>query len=294
MDLQKFSNHYFQGWVDTRLSGISGILGNLNSIENQPETEVILDCRGRKIYRLPLVYDGVLNPCYIYLFNNDSLSRAFRSNYALHSMKIARKLSRNNFNTIEVLAALKPRRQILNWKGLLIAKEIMQVRELPSEGLHFYQVHSQTEFDPLIRKLLAAELARLHDSDFFHGDLKTRHILSRENGNRAPSIYFVDLEKSAHLKFLPGFLRDIWTTRDLIQLFASLALKGDKSLRHRIQQQFLEEYFSTRNLSMLRRRMIKRMLDFYQVGQDSEQGKTLAKLILDRLKKSQTGSGKTR
>lgn len=283
MDFQKFSNPEYCGWLDPQIYDIESILNRIGSFEKSADCEVILKCRGRTIYRLPIAYSGSQVNCYLYLFHNDSLSRAFQSNYAFHSMDLAKKLAEKGFNTIEVLAALKPKRQILNWKGLLIAKEIERVKELPSEGTHKYQVHGQVEFDVHLQRRLAAELAALHNATFHHGDLKTRHILTQDRGNSEPSFYFVDLEKARYHPLLPGLFRDVMAARDLIQLFASLPRNSGKGSGRDLSESFLEQYLSARKLSSIRKVLIRKMLALYQNESGSSQGKIFLRVIFEKL-----------
>jgi hypothetical protein len=284
MEFQRFVNHSLRGWVDPRLKLPNQLLEDLTAFKKLPSVELILSCRGRTIYKALLNLSGKPSWCYVYLFHNGSFSRALRSNYAYHSLNIASKLLRNGFKTIHVLAALKPKMQFLNWKGLLIAREIPDVKELPSEGSHFYQVHQQVEFDQNLQLSLARELARLHDQHFTHGDLKTRHILTRQNGNGTPSIYFVDLEKTEHHPLIPSLLMDIFATRDLIQLFASLPPDSNGCQRTETQNNFFSHYFSFRALSPFRRAVIGKLLNFYKTEGGLNQGKTLARVLFEKFR----------
>jgi len=283
MEFRRFSNRRFTGWVASGLEDADQLFEKLDSAEGIPPSDVILECRGRTIYRASLPYKHERVDVYVYIFHNDTLSRALRSNYAFHSLKMSRKLAAAGFKTIQVLAALKPSRQLLNWKGLLVAREIASVRELPSSGIHRYQVHQHTDFDPNLRFALARELARLHDSGFTHGDLKSRHILTRNEGDEIPDIYFVDLEKTGFHPCSPPFLKEIRAARDLIQLFASLPPTSESSPDLELREQFLRDYFSSRCLSDTRKQLIRQMLDFYRSESGLDQGKTLAKIFMERL-----------
>jgi tRNA A-37 threonylcarbamoyl transferase component Bud32 len=171
---------------------------------------------------------------------------------------------------------------MLNWKGILVAREIEDIKELSSEGYHMYRVHGQVAFSSEVRDSLARELAKLHDSGFMHGDLKTRHILTRENGDGILTIYFVDLEKTGYHPFLLGFLTDVLATRDLIQLFASLPAESGEDQKE-IRTGFLDQYLTLRRLSQTRRRLINKMLRLYQTERGLDQGKTLLRVLLNKL-----------
>jgi len=192
--------------------------------------------------------------------------------------------------TLEVLAALKPRNERLNWRSLLIASEIDSVNELPSAGNHVFQVHRSVPFDSSIASMLAQELSRFHDRRFVHGDLKSRHILAKKNvstahaGNGTGPFHLVDLEKCRRYRHLPNFLLDILTARDLVQLFSSLPVDAEGRSAASVWPRFLSDYFAGRNLSKSRIRFMQRILELYSPGGSLSQGKTLIDCLMIRFR----------
>jgi hypothetical protein len=81
--------------------------------------------------------------------------------------------------------------------------------------------------------------------------------------------------------------------RDLIQLFASLPRNSGEVSRRDLSESFLEQYLSARKLSSIRTVLIRKMLGLYQNESGSSQGKTLLKVIFEKLtsrKGNQTNS----
>lgn len=187
-------------------------------------------------------------------------------------MDVARSLNRHGFKSLKVLAALKPAKQILNRESVLIAEEITSVRELPSRGVHVYRVHPEIEFDASISRGLAQTLARLHKAGFFHGDLKSRHVLCRDSVEQGTEFFFVDLEKCRQAGLVPSVARDLFASRDLIQLLNSLDFKGSEALK---TDAFLEAYFLSLDLSSPRQKVIRRLVDLYGPCGSFSQGSTL-------------------
>jgi hypothetical protein len=204
-------------------------------------------------------------------------------------LQIALRIKESGFNTLEVLAALKPKNEKLNWHSLLIASEIEAVGELPSAGNHVSQVHEFIDFDTRMASSLAGELSRFHDRKLIHGDLKTRHILA-SNGNSSShasngirKFHLVDLEKSRYFPRIPGALLDVLAARDLVQLFASLPMNSNGHNLVSTKDQFLTEYFSKRNLSGFRAGLIRRILDLYSPEGGLRQGETILENLLGKL-----------
>ena len=255
----------------------------------------ILDCAGRQIYRIALPIGEHYLSCFVYIFRNQSLNRALRHSYAFRSLKISRRLHQYGFHTYRCLAAFRPKGEFLNWNGVLVASEIRAVFELPSSGNHIYMVHPSTPFTSSVARPLAVELSRFHDKGFFHGDLKTRHILVRPPGdlNGEPSFkfFFVDLEKTRHLSYLPTFAADLLTARDLIQFFASLCDPKRGHLRSRTEGTFLDWYLEGRNLTPSRERRIRKMVSLYGPQGRLKQGETLVEGLLSVLHTRKDSAG---
>ena len=252
MVLREFSNEKVKGWVHPELDLPECLRNGWNALPTIPGAELLLDCKGRRMYRADLPRSGNSQSCFIYHFRNQSFSRSLQQTHAFHILQIAEKMRKRGIQTLEVLAALKPRSETFNWNSLLIASEIEEVNELPSSGNHVFQVHESVEFDASIASTLAGELSGFHNRKFVHGDLKTRHILAKTNNfvgtssNGVKKFHLVDLEKSKHYPLLPNPLMDIFAARDLVQLFASLPTNSNGQDLSPVRYQFLAEYFSTR------------------------------------------------
>ncbi len=296
MVLRKISNRAVRGWVHPEVELPPSLTDRWNASLALPGSELVLDCRGRRIYRAKLERLGRPHPCFLYLFQNHSVSRALRRPYAFHILRMAEKMKQAGIQTLEVLAALRPRNETLNWHSLLIATEIESVSELPSAGNHIFQVHESAEFDKSLGSLLARELSHFHNRKFVHGDLKTRHILARKNssalvsGNGLKRFHLVDLEKSRHYPHLPSPLLDILAARDLVQLCASLPLDSSSPESLAAWSQFLSEYFTHRNLPNFRSNVVRRILRLYSSGGGLRQGETLLQNLLIRLRRGRVRS----
>lgn len=284
MLLSRFTNGRYKGWIAPALNLPACLLEEPSSAARLPGSETLLNCRGRKIYRVRLERSGQPAPCFIYLFQNSSLNRSFRRSYAVHILRMSELLREAGFDTLEVLAAFRPKWQFLNWTSFLVARELQSVQELPSTGRHVYQLHTWVDFSNDVATAVAANLAGLHNSRFVHGDLKTRHILARRNGGGSPpQILFVDLEKT---KRMPGSLtrlHDFFAARDLIQLLASLPTELDGRTMVPNREHFLEQYFRARRLSQWRQHLIRRLLRLYEPGGALRQGETLLKSLTGAL-----------
>ncbi len=284
MVLSPFTNGKYKGWIAPSLNLPGGLLEDPSSAATLPGSETLLECRGRKIYRVLLENSGQPAPCFIYLFRNGSLNRSFRRSYAVHILRMSELLRQAGFDTLEVLAAFRPKWQFLNWTSFLVARELQSVQELPSTGRHVYQLHTWVDFSNDVAAAVAANLADLHNSRFVHGDLKTRHILARQNGAASPpQIVFVDLEKT---KRIPGSLtrlHDFFAARDLVQLLASLPREVDGRTIVPNRDHFLEKYFQARRLSPRRQRFIRRLLRLYEPGGGLRQGETVLKSLTSAL-----------
>jgi hypothetical protein len=276
MRYRRHLGQHYHGWVHREFSPPEQLLEHPDKAGELPGAELILDCQGRQIFRTPLEFQGIFHSCFTYSFNNSSFNRSLRSCYAFQSLKISEKLRAQGFGTLEVVAAVKKTGEWLNWHSLLVAREIESVREIASEGRHVYQVHPPADLSPELADQLAGELARLHAQGFFHGDLKTRHILVDE---ALPTrFHFVDLEKCRYLPHLPGFLRDILATRDLIQLLTSLP--GSFSASNELIGHFLDRYREAAGLSLDRPCRIVKMVNLYSQEGPLSQGQTMLNGLL--------------
>ncbi len=276
MVLSRFTNGKHKGWIEPSLRLPEGLLEDPASAADLDGAETLLDCRGRKIYRVLLERAGRRAPCFVYLFQNSSLNRSLRRSYAAHILRMSQLLHEAGFDTLEVLAAFRPKWQFLNWSSFLVAAEIESVQELPSTGRHVYQLHSWADFTRAIASAVATSLAELHERGFVHGDLKTRHILTRRNGGSSPpQVLFVDLEKTKRLPSGLSRLHDFFAARDLIQLLASLPTEMDGHTMEPKRDHFVDEYFRARRISPFRRRVISRLLRLYEPGGGLRQGETV-------------------
>lgn len=251
----------------------------------------MLHCRGRDIYRVTLEFEGRPVNCFLYFFRNSSLSRAFRSSPALSIMKISEQIRNGGFPSIEVLAAIRPGREYLNWNSLLVAKEIMQVRELPAMGNHVYKVHDQIDFSPAVADRTAEEVARFHDAGFYHGDLKSRHVLVSGTQDSPARITFVDLEKTTRSRFGPFIYRDLLAARDLVQFLSSIPDAKKAGSGNNSKPEFLSVYLSLRNLGSLRTRLIRKIVELYLDGRTLRQGETVLQAVIRRVKRHHSDAG---
>ncbi|MEE8350433.1 MAG: lipopolysaccharide kinase InaA family protein [Acidobacteriota bacterium] len=271
MRYRRYLGKRYHGWIDPEFSPPEQLLETPEKAGELPGAELVLDCRGRQIFRTPLTFQETPHSCFTYYFKNNSVSRSLRSCYALQSLEISEKLRDQGFGTLEVLAAVKKKDEWLNWHSLLIAREIQSVAEIASQGSHVYQVHPAVELSTALAEQLAEELVRFHARGFFHGDLKTRHILVRRN--ISTRFFFVDLEKCRRLPHLPGFLKDILTARDLIQVLTSLSgtfTTSDPLVRH-----FLECYLEAAGLPLDPSPRLVKMINLYSQEGPLSQGRTV-------------------
>jgi tRNA A-37 threonylcarbamoyl transferase component Bud32 len=245
-----------------------------------PGAELILDCRGRQIFRTPLEFQNTPRSYFTYYFKNSSISRSLRSCYAFQSLQISEKLRAHRFGTLEVVAAVKKKGEWLNWHSLVVAREIESVYEIASEGSHVYQVHPAAELSPELAGQLAGELVRFHAQGFFHGDLKTRHILVRTDS--PARFFFVDLEKCRYLPHLPSFLKDVLAARDLIQLLTSMP--GSFTTSNDLVLHFLECYLKAAGLPLDPAPRILKMVNLYSQEGPLSQGQTVLGGLLRRVK----------
>lgn len=292
MVLRRFSNNKVRGWVHPELALPDCLTEEWNLSLVLPNSELLLDCRGRQMYRANLDLSGLSHSCFIYLFRNQSFSRSLQRTHAFHILDIAEKMRRKGIPSLEVLAALKPRNETLNWHSLLIASEIESVNELPSAGNHVFQVHRSLDFDTSVASSLAGELSQFHDKKFVHGDLKSRHILAQiglsqpvsENGEKR--FHLVDLEKTRYFPFIPNHLLDVFAARDLVQLFASLPNSSNGQDLEPQRAKFLAEYFSERRLSKLRIAVFRGILTLYSPEGTLQQGQTILQNVMAKLWRS--------
>ncbi len=280
MGFQWFVRDDFCGWVSQDVTLPAGLSTNATCVSALKGAEMLLDCKLRNIYRAPLRRGDQTLSCFFYFFRHNSLHQAIHSRPPFHILRMAGSLRDHGFESLEVLAALKPKHRLLKWTSLLIAGEVQSVFELPSVGTHVFQIHRWMNFDQNVASDLARELARFHDCAFFHGDLKSRHILTRtastENSeDKNLRFVLVDLEKTRRMPHLPSPARDILAARDLIQLLASLPTEFDGHRLQPAREHLLEEYLRKRSISSRRAAFIRRVLEMYEPGGVLVQGKTV-------------------
>ncbi len=275
VEFQRYTGKHFYGWIHSEFSPPKGLLDSPERAAEFPEAEHLLDCRARQIFRLPLSVQGRLRSCFTYYFTNQSLNRSFRTTPSFHILKVSQKLQEKGLGTLKVLAALKRKRELFNWCSFLVAREITPVYELASAGNHVFQIHPFLEYSPRVAAGLAQHLASFHRKGFFHGDLKTRHILIGRHSNPLRRFYLVDLEKCHYLPHLPSFLKDVLAARDLIQLFASLKTPSSSEDADHLRYYFTEEYLSAIQLSLSRQVWLKKLLELYGPEGNLEQGQTV-------------------
>ncbi len=281
---QGFRHHSgkrFTGWIREGFSPPELLLEYPDKIGTLPGAEHLLDCEGRQIHRLPLGWQGGEHSCFTYYFTNGSLGRSFRRSYAFRSLQMSLRLQRHGFSTPDILAACKRRGERLNWTGLLVAAEIQSVWELPSAGRHVFQIHHAIDLSDELAAALGRYLASLHGVGFFHGDLKSRHILvSRQP--ESPSFHLVDLEKSLYLPRVPASLKVILASRDLVQLFASLPGATDHESKARL---ILESYLQSTTLNNQHKKRLKKLTSLYGKQGSFRQGRTLLENLIGLLRR---------
>ena len=270
-DLVAYRGPRYSGYVHPGLRVPDLLLNEPERAFCLPDTKLLIDCSGRQIVRLPLILENRQVYCFSYYFRNRSLQRALRRCYAVRVLEASRRLGSEGLRTLSVLAAVRRNRQFLNRHSLIIAREIADVAELSSIGKHRYHVHPQREIDESLSPELARAVAEWHSRGFFHGDLKTRHILV--SGTNPTHFSFVDLEKTLHLPRAPRALQDVLAARDLVQLFSSSPItQSNPPLRARL----LKSYLTHRQLSPQRAGKLQRIVHLYETDGPFEQGKTLA------------------
>lgn len=290
MGYQWFVGDEFCGWILQGLTLPAGLSTEASCTPLLENAEMLLDCRLRNICRADLRRGEETIRCFFYFFRHNSLLEAVGTGPPFHILTMSRTLQKQGFESLEVLAALKPRGRLLKWTSLLIARELEAVSELPSTGNHVFQIHGWVDFDSGVAADLARELARFHDSAFFHGDLKSRHVLARRSqGDSSPEsgwrFVLVDLEKTRHLPHLPFPASDILAARDLIQLMASLPAGSEQREVGSVREHLVEQYLGQRNISRGRAALIRRILEMYGPGGPLVQGKTVFGGLASQLKR---------
>ena len=282
MEFRRYKGQRFQGWLHGSFQPPASLLENPEKVGDDSAAEHLLDCRGRQIYRLPLPFQEGRVPCFTYYFQNGSWSRSLRPTSAFKSLRIAEKLRRHRVGTLQVVAALKKRNELLNWHSFVVAREIEQVQELPSSGNHVYQIHRPATLSRSLVTRFAHELAGFHSKGCFHGDLKTRHVLVQHRANPGVRFYFVDLEKCISVPYFPGWLRDVLAARDLIQLFASLPDDSPGFARGESKKLLLQRYLEVAPISRRRSGRLRSMVQLYSAQGEFQQGRTLLSNILGK------------
>lgn len=278
-EFRRYQGEHYSGWIHPHFEPPNQLLESPESVSRLPGAQHLLGSRARQIFRLPLRVNGESQSCLTYHYNNSSLGRSLRPSYAFRILRISRKLRQRGIDTFEVLAALKKRGEVLNRHSFIIAREIPSVYGIASTGRHVCPIHPVIDLSPQLASSLAGCLAALHSLGFFHGDLKTRHILLQPNQNPHHRFYFVDLEKCHHFSYLPKRFRDLLAARDLVQLFASLPAEAGK-----LKDQFLQEYLKALELPSHRQNWFRQVLDFYGPNGGLRQGETLLRSLFRTLK----------
>jgi Lipopolysaccharide kinase (Kdo/WaaP) family len=292
--LKKIRTRDYKGWIH---EGLEWTPSNPAGEEFQKmlseKGELLLTCQGRDIYRLSFDLEGIPCGCFLYLFRNTSHSRALKRPYAYQILRISQRIRSLGFPSFKVLAALRPKNELLNWNSLLIAQEIPNVKELQATGNHVYQVHASIPFSGRITDIVAEELARFHTAGLIHGDLKSRHILISKNQDRVnPEICFVDLEKTRYYRILPSVLRDLFSARDIIQLLSSLPDECGVTSGQGEKARFLSLYLKRRNLGERKSKRIRKAVSLYLDSDSLRQGETLLQGIIRKIRGRAAGKKK--
>ncbi|MFB3905214.1 MAG: lipopolysaccharide kinase InaA family protein [Acidobacteriota bacterium] len=275
-----YTGRTFVGWIHDGFQPPDELLDRPEEMSRLPGAEHLLDCRGRQIYRLPLIFEGVPRSCFAYYFTNASLGRSLRRSYAFRTLRTSLRLKKHGFSTLDVFAALKRRGELLNWTGLLIAGDLQSVHELPSAGRHVFQIHATISLSAELAASLGRFLATLHDTGFFHGDLKTRHILLTQ-GPDGCTFHLVDLEKCLYLPRLVSPLKVLAASRDLVQLFASLP-EAEMECAGEV---LLSSYMDAVRFSPRQKERLRQITGLYGKRGRFRQGRTLLANVLDLVKR---------
>jgi len=271
----------FAGWIREGFLPPQALLDHPEEIGRLPGAQHLLDCEGRQIHRLPLPFQDGTRSCFTYYFTNASFGRGFRRSYAFRTLRMSLRLQKHRFPTLNVLAALKRRGELLNWTGLLVAEEVQSVCELPSAGQHVFQIHPSISLSPELAAALGRYLASLHGAGFYHGDLKSRHTLVSDQ-KQGYSFHLVDLEKSLYLPYLPSSLGLVLASRDLVQLFASLPGADPRESKADL---VLESYLESADLTARQKRALKKLTSLYGKHGSFRQGRTLLENLVDLLRR---------
>lgn len=276
MQKRLISHRSFQGWVHEDLALPESVLGALDVDLQPPQSELVLDCYARLIHRVNLDFGGQPCKCFVHQFRNTSWRRTGRTPAAYRIERIAELIGAKGILTIKVLGALHRRGQVFGRDSILIALEIPDVFELPSRGRHEYRVHPQVELTDSLVEAVGRSVADLHSNFFYHGDLKSRHVLVPRMLSGTQGFYFVDLEKSCRLRYVPSVVADLLSTKDLVQLMTSLRLEADFP---GLASRFLTSYFLERQVGDDRRRRMQSWLALY-TGDHFRQGSTFLDNII--------------
>lgn len=269
----EYSGQAYHGLIRADFAPPGLILGHPERIGQLDGAEHLLDCEGRQIHRVPLRVGNQVCSCFTYYFTNRSLTRALRRSYALRTLRSSALLRDLGFPTLEVLAAVRKKGEVLNWTSLLVALEIQSVFEIPSKGDHVFQIHGSLAFSPDWPAALGRHIARFHNAGFIHGDLKTRHVLANVSEGEY-RFYLVDLEKCQFLPRCPLALRAILAARDLIQLLVSL--EEPKTGSCDTGELILESYFTAARYGPAFCRRVRKIVNIYRGETGFRQGDTVA------------------
>ncbi len=277
----KYSGHAYEGYLRADFAPPELILNHPEQIGQLERAEHLLDCVGRQIHRVPMRVGNDIQSCFAYYFTNRSITRAFRRCYALRTLRHAELLREMGFPTLEVVAALKKKNEVLNWTSILVALEIQSVFEIPSRGDHVFQIHDFLEVSTDWPVALGRHIARFHNVGFVHGDLKTRHILAdlSPGGFR---FHLVDLEKCRFLPRCPAAIRTILVARDLIQLLASL--REPRAGGTEIGDLIFDSYLRDLQYGAVFARRVQKLVHLYRGETGFKQGKTVVENLWDIVK----------
>jgi hypothetical protein len=266
--LRRHSCQQYSGWIHPDLVPLPDFLKNPHLLASDPAAHNLLDTQTRQIYRFPISLNGADTRIFVYLDRPHSVLRRLQRTYANRVRRISQKLDDNDIDTIAVLAALRSKERAREWTSVVVAREIPAVRQLPASERHFLDIHPQQDFTVEIAAALGGELANLHSKEFFHGDLKSRHVLYRSDTG---GFYFVDLEKCGQHRLWPSFLKDILAARDMIQLLNSLPRDPEGE---QFNDLVMTTYLDQRKLPARRKGRIKKWIRLYGQQGGFQQGRT--------------------
>ncbi len=144
------------------------------------------------------------------------------------------------------------------YRGVLVTRELPQVRDLASLVATVPDISRQPWFDEMISGL-AQMVRRLHDAGFVHYDLKWRNILAGFGDD--PELYIIDCPAGRQFRgpMLAPFLK-----RGIIKDLACLDIEARRRLSRTKRLKFYKLYAGIDSLDSEHKARIRRIVSFFQ------------------------------